>query len=304
MKHLIIRDGLPYSDLVVDNRCKGVPASCQILCTRENLEEANGKVQYRPILAKQFVLKISYDKTDMPRYIMTWAEKPHIRMIIYCKSLEDYESVKVRFRTNNIDFDSFDSYKSPKALIDKYILVKLNSVKTHQISNETLQLIRGRLHGHGKEIIGYLELLARTGCTRADVLRIIPKKSSLTPYNFAQRLFLGENRRTVNDLIVRYRYYPRNLIKNLNDFCKNMDEIYIEVLNGKLADSNYLEWFVDNKKERKLTGEYQVEQYLEIVSRVSYPKFMAIWNLVRKSTSDQYTDLVILFKVVRWLSFE
>lgn len=300
----IIRIGMPYYLLIIDALAKGIPSQ-QVINVGANIELVSEKVKYAPVFGAYYLVITEYQKGQTYwRIVKELANKSYIKLIITVRTKEQFRNLITKAEDGKFDVKIYDSYKASKRDRNMYIVKMLKSYnKDVIISKSVLDAIRERLYGYSFEVNGYLNQLAWSNLTVANVYKIIPKKNILTTASFGWLLYTGEISIVEADrFLLRYKYYPYAISESLKRYTDKLLAVLPFYLKGEFTEYNYEKFCSENKK--LIQSQYVAKTYLDIFKVLSIERLYLIDSMLTSIGDNRINDILILYKVIRLIRGE
>lgn len=305
MKHILIRTGIDVFKYTFQDLEAKFPPSSIISVTSQNYMEKLKKLSMRPMFSKKYLVYVTL--IDNSRETITAVT-----------TLSNLKWVKLIVQTNNSDvflelmgsLDSarwliVNSYETSDELKEEYLrreLLALNCEPKY-ITDYKLKLIRRRLRYQEHKASLYLPTLASSPMTIKLIESTIPLYSGVTVSNIGRVFFEKSKHARVANLVYRYRYYIKNIYRNISDYIDTWLALYEQYITGNLNESTIDNWIVKNGKQYKIKYNYQVQQFLDSFLKISADMMILIkMQLAEHSTDSSYNKTILLIRLMNLIS--
>lgn len=306
LKHIVLRTGIDIFSGILKSVETNLNPSCIVNVDQSNYTSL-AVCKTKPMFSRYYMLYVTlHDIENVDNLYLNWITNASsinwIILVIKTDNRATFE--QLHFKKPFDSFTYLDCYNVQTVILDKYIKGRLLSygAPAQLVTNKAVVCIRRRVKYREYILDSMLPRLAATDLSRKAIYSLIAPYTGVTVSNFGMKLFDTSKAKPVAELMFRYCRYPDTLFRNTYDFIQKWFSLYSVFISGELSDSNVMDWIFTSGSAYQITKEYQVRQWLQLLSSYSYEfmciAFAELQSAYEKKRTDKIFALYHIYKMV------
>lgn len=251
----------------------------------KNIEELDELLKSNPFFSDYYIVEVDLKKfkRDVINVMKSWVSKcDYVRFVVLC-----YNSDMIK----KLDWcnRAFNSYK----ISYKYFNVMLkNRLNDYDLKYANYYLkIYNKLKGH-YNLTDNIAFNINSGKDLSTVVNSIRFEHVLSFENFWVELLMHGDKKRIFDFVSRYKYGYSTVLKFMKTKIKEYKTYYDDFYNGKLNITTLRHYCSENK-----VSEYKVKTAYDIITVVSYDKFILMCELIDLCKNDSYSFSCLIYNI-------
>lgn len=307
LQHIVLRTGIDIFRGVLNSLESKLTSNCIMHLNITNYSTALAVIKTKPMFSRYYMLYVTLDSLDtIDNMYLNWIiEISSIKwVILIIKTGNRTTFEQLHFKKPFDTFTYLDCFSVRSDILNRYIANRLLAygAPKYLVTNKAITCIRRRVRYREYILDSMLPRLAATNLSRNAIYSLIAPYKGVTLSNFGMKLFDKTKSKPVGELMFRYCKYPDLLFKSTYEFVNKWFSLYELFVKGELSENNMLGWVNQSGFSYQITKEYQVKQWLSLLSTYSFEFMCIVFSELQdafdKKNSDKIFALYRIFKMV------